>query len=1514
MPKFSAYMRGEKGNTGETGQASLLDGVVNSFNELPNIASLSQDRNYVYYVKEEDGIHLYISEKGEYWQDLGVATAGFSTTQYASASTKEWFPGVQPDVTITPHGEQLTTGLKSFDFHFDIPASQPAGFSTNQSTSVSTLDWNEPATVEIIPDEESPDWEKSFNFNFGIPTGRPAGFGEPEANIVQIPLQLNTKKDSNAIITNEDVQNLIINVDPKINSYGQLFAPGDKGTLLKGLSVDNYGGTILGSKITSSTRSLTTAIINTTFSNGIPIKSGKNYYISFSIKLVSGTCNGLSFYLISNSSSPTSSQITQLPSSYSSIQPTSTSASYKINVTGKTNGTAVALYVKSSSNASNAIIEISNLKINSLETPLSSSYSYTVSLSKWTSINLYKTKKNIFITSPKSSTTVGINYTINSNNSIDISGAPSSSITSRKIGLYGADSSYITSLYPIFGKMKGGDKFYAQLLGASSDINLFFQWNDSNGTILSSNTVGSTGEIITIPSNAKYGYIALYLTNLTLNTQLNYHVIPFIAKSEISLNFEDTEGSITSITTSSSNNFYGGSIDLNEKKINSTWKAITTSTSSDFTRVNNKQFYLKNTVIPDSLRDGSIYAIRSKEFNIYTSDTTEDGICYLDGNGNIRFNTFSEYASASDMMNMFESLTFYYPSTETITYDIDIPDIEFYSDYNYLWADSGDITIAYLTNEDPYVNIIVDPNSPDYAKKFIYEFGIPAGESAGFGTISSTVEMLNHLSTAVFNIEEGGTNKHKDLMFKLGIPQAHPASFSTVAANAYDVEWNENPEASITTSGNDWEKNFDFSFGIPHGRPAGFSTEMGVSVTTLPFTSNATVSVIPDENSPDYAKKFDFDFGIPSGVPGGFGAVSVSTLQVDALTPAEVTITTSGPDTAKNFDFLFKIPQGKSSGSAGGYIGTYIKRSFTSTSIDSTSTIYWDNNILHIKNQNNNTIPICIVNNENQDVASTFKLDKENENILYYGDSPFDGDVYLIAESAIPEFIVHSVSTVPNNANAQVQAQYIDDDLSQVYLDFYVPKGEKGDKGDSPLTIHHVDVISLTNEEDSPHADVEVNSASEATITFYLPRGEKGEKGDSALTIDEVNVYALSTGGIPHTSTHINENSAIIDFYLPPGLQGDQGPQGEVGVGISSIENLGTVGLTTTYQINYSSTNIVSTTFEVINGSKGDQGDPGVGISFIENLGTVGLTTTYQINYTNNNSTTFEVINGEQGPQGEPGNSIKSIVKTNTNLTTREDTYTITFTDNSTTTYIIKNGEKGDKGDTALTISNISITTLAEGETNPHAEVTTDANHDVSIEFYLPRGATGTGISSITKGQPEGLIDNYIINYDNGTTTGYQIINGNGISSITTNGSNGLVDNYIINYDNGTSTTFQVTNGNGINSITFDSLSETGNVYNVNYSNGTIDTILAPKGPQGIQGIQGNAGTTGVGISSITYVDSNGLQDIYRINLTNNSYYDFTITNGAVVGDIRSIIYTTTDPGSNTALTTGNIILVYDEE
>ena len=64
-----------------------------------------------------------------------------------------------------------------------------------------------------------------------------------------------------------------------------------------------------------------------------------------------------------------------------------------------------------------------------------------------------------------------------------------------------------------------------------------------------------------------------------------------------------------------------------------------------------------------------------------------------------------------------------------------------------------------------------------------------------------------------------------------------------------------------------------------------------------------------------------------------------------------------------------------------------------------------------------------------------------------------------------------------------------------------------------------------------------------------------------------------------------------------------------------------------------------------------------------------------------------------------------------------------------------------------------------------------------------------------------------------------------------------------------------------------------------------VQGIQGERGPQGVQGIQGETGATGaqgVGVASVTY-DSTDAQgnNIYKINLTNNTWYLFTAPRGA---------------------------------
>jgi hypothetical protein len=63
--------------------------------------------------------------------------------------------------------------------------------------------------------------------------------------------------------------------------------------------------------------------------------------------------------------------------------------------------------------------------------------------------------------------------------------------------------------------------------------------------------------------------------------------------------------------------------------------------------------------------------------------------------------------------------------------------------------------------------------------------------------------------------------------------------------------------------------------------------------------------------------------------------------------------------------------------------------------------------------------------------------------------------------------------------------------------------------------------------------------------------------------------------------------------------------------------------------------------------------------------------------------------------------------------------------------------------------------------------------------------------------------------------------------------------------------------------------------------------IQGPQGKQGPQGIEGPQGAAGNGIDEISKLSTSGLVDTYRISFTNNTHYDYTVTNGDYISSIE---------------------------
>lgn len=226
MPKFSAYMKGADGSMGPPG-ASIIDGVVSTSNFLP----VPNQNKYAFLVGTTTPKHLWVWNENNpnenKWEDQGTTASMLEevsasittipwtttaipsiTTQFSTSNQLDYInfdftiPEGQPagfgEVSITTQRLSYTTHPtasistdgenweKNFHFGLGIPEGAPAGFSTYQPTSVSTLEWDAPATVEVINITTTPNDNKSFNFKFGVPQGRAAGFSTFSANIESV--------------------------------------------------------------------------------------------------------------------------------------------------------------------------------------------------------------------------------------------------------------------------------------------------------------------------------------------------------------------------------------------------------------------------------------------------------------------------------------------------------------------------------------------------------------------------------------------------------------------------------------------------------------------------------------------------------------------------------------------------------------------------------------------------------------------------------------------------------------------------------------------------------------------------------------------------------------------------------------------------------------------------------------------------------------------------------------------------------------------------------------------------------------------------------------------------------------------------------------------------------------------------------------------------------------------------------------------------------------------------------
>lgn len=259
---------------------------------------------------------------------------------------------------------------------------------------------------------------------------------------------------------------------------------------------------------------------------------------------------------------------------------------------------------------------------------------------------------------------------------------------------------------------------------------------------------------------------------------------------------------------------------------------------------------------------------------------------------------------------------------------------------------------------------------------------------------------------------------------------------------------------------------------------------------------------------------------------------------------------------------------------------------------------------------------------------------------------------------------------------------------------------------------------------------------------------------------------------------------------------------------------------------------------------------------------------------------------GNDGSDGADGNGIAKIELTKTEGNV--DTYTITFTDSTTFVFTVTNGTDGADG-----ADGKKLEMQINAETN-----TWEYRYEGDAE-WISTGVKATGEKGAdgADGKTPQLkigVDNYwYVSYDEGatwTSLGVKATGSNG-----SDGADGITPQLRINtdtkywevsYDNGstwTSLGVKATgegSGSGADGVTPQlRINSTNNMWEVSYDNGSTWTSLGVKAT-GDKGDDGTDGNDGIGIASVEKIKTEGNVDTYRITFTDDSYFDFTVTNG----------------------------------
>lgn len=1134
MPKFSAYMRGEEGPQGNIGQAVLLDGYVSSSSELP--PNLDNQKNLVYYVGDESTqeYHLWIYTTTEIttststykvgWHDLGSVkgpkgntgeAAGFALNHNSEIIAID--PNEDPDVSIVANPYSPDTA-KVFDFTFKVPRGQNAGFSENHEANIVNVDTPEEAYVHVSTDENSPNTAKSFNFEFGIPRGEAAGFGEPTVSISTIS-SLSTASVS--ITSSGDNTS-------KVFDFHFNIPQGLKGDRGDSFSVYEPVAFTTGSEywINDTTfvyprgdnSKLPVYIYNE--DTGSLLDSSFTYTSTDIIYNVQQPFNG-TLYLMSGANRPTIAIGEVSTTSFdgemsASLNPRSTSSDAIIDFTlahgptgepggfGEITSTAELLPSTSSCVEKNSIVSFSTeCDINKIVVdiePVQDLHGYD---NPWPAGG----GKNLLPLTLANLKTINTTGTWTNNKYV---------INGISYQVLQDESGNVTGI-----KVSGTASARADFMLASG-----MSFADGN-YMVSSGTATSSIQTSYMQITVSGTYDTVLTTRQMTGTELATSSARIITTSgaEPDVTFQPQ---IESGTTATSYAPYSNICPI------SGWTGV------------NVQRTGKNLLDFDTM-------LGSKSGGIDLSGTAEDFMLTTNNSG-----SYTNFAFAVPIPKSMWGKT------------ISLTGIQSFFGGGTGYSNAVQIRVSSYVNKSNAQTIVVTNNEGSFDIQAVIPDGtlwvIPF---IGIGSANYVAGLKKRIQNLQLQLLDGNTS---NLDFSPYQGTTYPISWQTGAGTVYGGSLDVTTGVLTVTKGcftltgassEQWgsvtvgSNYYSIPLWVNSAQWKPSQTAICDKFPKIELSQRGQITGLVNYSSDNgYRFSFNSDFGItttaelktwlstnpvticaelatpityqltPTQITALLGQNNIwadtGDIQVyyDKFNQPYVEITTDedSPNEAKRFYFHFGIPEGKK-GSPGDAFAIYEPLSFT------TGSLYWNENTLIVPQGENNKLPLFIYNEDNNNIAATFKI--ENGYIKHEADSPFNGTLYMMSQTNRSILKIGNVSTTTygNGSSFSLNPESTSTDaIFDVVL-------EQGPKGETALTAQ-VGRVSYT----SGDPKVEIEGDQNLIFNFDIPKGFKGDKGDTfTVNVDEA-IEVLDYYENPIVETTSTSTGISLKFKLPPSI------------------------------------------------------------------------------------------------------------------------------------------------------------------------------------------------------------------------------------------------------------------------------------------------------------------------------------------------------------------------------------------